>query len=104
MTVVANKIKTKGVSIFNTLFEKFSEIIINMRGKNKYFVVPFDEYEAYRAYKLDMAHQEVLQEISEGKYHSDTQRHFDMFDEALKDVWDKICKSYEKKAVIFKKT
>ena len=83
---MANEVKTKGVSLFDTLFEKFSEIIINVRGKNKYFVVPFDEYEAYRAYKLDVAHKEVMQEINVGKYHSDTQRHFDLLDEALKDV------------------
>ena len=86
MTVMANEVKTKGVSLFDTLFEKFSEIVINVRGKNKYFVVPFEEYEAYRAYKLDVAHKEVMQDIAEGKYHSDTQKHFDILDEALKDV------------------
>ena len=83
---MANEVKTKGVSYFDTLFEKFSEIIINVRGKNKYVVVPFDEYEAYRNYKLDMAHKEVMQDIADGKYHNSTQKHFDNIEEALKDV------------------
>jgi hypothetical protein len=83
---MANDIKTKGVSIFDTLFEKFSEVIISVRGKNKYFVIPFDEYEEYRAYKLDMAHKEVMENISNGEYHTSTKKHFDRLKEALKDV------------------
>jgi len=84
--VMANEVKTKGVSLFDALFETFSEVVISVRGKNKYVVVPFEEYEAYRAYKLDIAHKEVMQNIADGKYHSDTQKHFDMLDDALKDV------------------
>ncbi len=86
MTIMANEVKTKGVSVFDTLLEKFSEVIINVRGKNKYCVIPFDEYEAYRAYKLDMAHKEVMEDIEKGKYHNSTQKHFDSIKEALKDV------------------
>ena len=86
MIIMANEVKTKGVSVFDTLFQKFSEVIINVRGKNKYFVIPFDEYEEYRAYKLDIAHKEVMQDISEGKYHSNTKKHFDTIEEALNDA------------------
>ena len=86
MTIMANEVKTKGVSVFETLLEKFSEVIINVRGKNKYCVIPFDEYEGYRAYKLDMAHKEVMDNIAKGKYHSSTKKHFDRIKEALSDV------------------
>ena len=86
MTIMANDIKTKGVSIFDTMFEKFSEVIISVRGKNKYCVIPFDEYEGYRAYKLDLAHKEVMQNIADGEYHTSTQKHFDTLKEALRDV------------------
>jgi len=86
MTIMANEVKTKGVSYFDKLFEKFSEIIISVRGKNKYFVVPFEEYEAYRAYKLDIAHKEVMQDIADGKYHTNTQKHFDTIEKALEDA------------------
>ena len=86
MTIMANEVKTKGVSVFDTLLEKFSEVIINVRGKNKYCVIPFDEYEAYRVYKLDMAHKEVMEDIEKGKYHNNPQKHFDSIKEALKDV------------------
>ena len=84
MTIMANEVKTKGVSIFDTLLKSFSEVIINVRGKNKYCVIPYSEYEAYRSYKLDMAHKEVMEDISKGNYHSDLQKHFDTIDAALK--------------------
>jgi len=86
MTIMANEIKIKGVSLFDTLFEKFSEVIISVRGKNKYCVIPYEEYEQYRAYKLEIAHQEVMENIANGEYHSSTKKHLDTLKEALKDV------------------
>jgi len=83
MTITANEVKTKGVSVFDTMIDKFNEVVINVRGKNKYCVIPFEEYEAYRAYKLDMAHKEVMKDIEEGNYHSDVQKHLDTIEEAL---------------------
>ena len=84
MTVTANEVKTKGVSIFDYMFERFNEVVINVRGQNKYCVIPFEEYEDYRAYKLDLAHKEVMQDIEDGKYHTDTNRHFQEIEEAIK--------------------
>ena len=85
MTIMANDVKTKGVSIFDTLLERFSEVIINVRGKNKYCVIPYAEYEAYRSYKLDIAHKEAMTDIANGNYHSDVQKHLDTIEAALKD-------------------
>lgn len=86
MTIMANEVKIKGVSIFDTMLEKFSEIIISVRGQNKYCVIPYEEYEAYRAYKLDMAHKEVMENIANGEYHNSTKKHFDTIKEALGNV------------------
>jgi len=83
---MANDVKTKGVSYFDTLFEKFSEIIISVRGKNKYVVVPFEEYEAYRTYKLETAYNQAMEEIEENKFHNSIQKHFDTIEKALEDV------------------
>jgi len=86
MTIMANEVKTKGVSIFDNLLEQFSEVIINVRGKNKYCVIPFDEYEGYRTYKLDIAHKEVIQNIEKGNYHTNTKKHFNTIKEAIGNV------------------
>lgn len=44
MVVMANEVKTKGVSLFDKLFEKDDEVIINVRGKNKYVVIDIERY------------------------------------------------------------
>jgi hypothetical protein len=85
MTIMANEVKTKGVSIFDTLLKTFSEVIINVRGKNKYCVIPYSEYEAYRSYKLDIAHKEVMKDIANGNYHNNLQKHFDNIETSLND-------------------
>ncbi|BAS67684.1 prevent-host-death protein [Bathymodiolus septemdierum thioautotrophic gill symbiont] len=84
MNITANEVKTKGVSVFDTMFEKFNEVLINVRGKNKYCVIPFEEYEEYRAYQLDKAHKEVMQDLKEGKYHTSVGQHIDSIKLAIK--------------------
>jgi len=86
MIVMANEVKMKDVSIFDVMFEKFSEVIISVRGKNRYCVIPFDEYEEYRMYKLEKASEKVMQDIKDEKYHTDTQKHFDTIEKALNNV------------------
>jgi len=68
MTVMANEIKTKGVSIFDSLLDKAEEIIINVRGKNKYVVVDIERYKELRALELDKAYQDSMKDIKEGRY------------------------------------
>ena len=85
MTVTASEVKAKGVSLFEKLLDGFGEVIINVRGKDKYCVIPFEEYEAYRAYKIEQAHKEVMKDIEKGNYHTDTNRHFASIEEAIKD-------------------
>ena len=84
MTVTANEVKTKGVSLFDHMFKKFNEVVINVRGQNKYCVIPFKEYEEYRAYKLDIAHKEVIQDLKDDKYHASLSKHFEEIEQAIK--------------------
>ncbi len=86
MTINANEVKTKGVSLFDKILEKFDEVVISVRGKKKYCVIPFDEYEEYRAYKLDKAYKEVIEDIENGRYHTDVKKHFDTIEKAIGDV------------------
>ncbi len=68
MTIMANDIKTKGVSLFDSLLEKAEEIIINVRGKNKFVVVDIERYKHLRALELDKAYLDTMQNISDNKY------------------------------------
>jgi len=75
MTVTANDVKQRGVSLFGELLEKFDEIVIGVRGKKKYVVMDIERYKTLRALELDDAYQEVMQEVERGEYHSDVNKH-----------------------------
>jgi PHD/YefM family antitoxin component YafN of YafNO toxin-antitoxin module len=75
MTVTANEVKQRGVSIFDELLDKFSEVIITLRGKKKYVVMDFERYNQLREAELELAYQEVMKDYEEGNYHTDIKRH-----------------------------
>jgi len=68
MTVTANEIKKSGVSIFDKLLSKVDELVINVRGKDKYVVIDIQRYKAFRESELDLAHMKVMQDIKDEKY------------------------------------
>lgn len=68
MMVSANDIKTKGVTLLDKLFESVSEVIINVRGKNKYVVIDIERYKQLRELELDRLYDETMQEIKEGHF------------------------------------
>jgi prevent-host-death family protein len=72
MTVSANEVKTKGVSLFSNLLEKFDELIINVRGKDKFVVLDIERYKELRANELDVAYMQTMQDIKEKNYKTQT--------------------------------
>lgn len=78
MIINANEVKTKGVSIFANLLEKFDELIINVRGKNQYVVLDIERYKELRANELDLAYLKSLQDIEKGNFKvQSAQEHID---------------------------
>ena len=85
MTIMVNEIKTKGVSLFDSLLEKAEEIIINVRGKNKFVVVDIERYKYLRALELDRAYLDAMQNIKDGKSQTlDTPQKLDFYLSELK--------------------
>lgn len=68
MVISANDVKTKGVTIFSSLLEKFDELIINVRGKNKYVVLDIERYKELRENELDLAYMKTMKDIEKGNY------------------------------------
>lgn len=68
MTISANEVKTKGVTLFANLLEKFDELVINVRGRDKFVVIDIDRYKELRANELDLAHIKTMQDINNGNY------------------------------------
>jgi len=68
MTVTANDVKQRGVSLFGELLEKFDEIVVNVRGKQKYVVMDVERYKKLRTLELDNAYREVMEDYKNGDY------------------------------------
>ena len=50
-TITANELKTKGVTILNDEPADGTEVIITVRGKNKYVILPIEKYNYLRESK-----------------------------------------------------
>ena len=72
MIISANDVKTKGVTFLGKLLKNADELIINVRGKNKYVVLDIERYEAFRRQELDLAHLLAMQDAKEGRYKAQT--------------------------------
>ena len=66
--ITANELKTKGVSVLNGESTNGSEIIITVRGKNKYVVLPIEKYNYLRECELETALLETKRDLKEGKF------------------------------------
>ena len=67
-TITANELKTKGVSILNDETTDGTEVIITVRGKNKFVVLPIEKYNYLRECELEAALLESKRDIKEGKF------------------------------------
>lgn len=72
MVINATEVKIKGVSIFENLLNKFDELIINVRGKDKYVVLDIERYKKFRENELDIAYIKAQQDIKAGNYKEQT--------------------------------
>ncbi|WP_019895543.1 hypothetical protein [Hydrogenovibrio halophilus] len=68
MIVNANDVKTKGVSFLGKMLQKADELVINVRGKNKYVVLDIERYQAFRQNELDLAYLQAMQDKQAGNY------------------------------------
>lgn len=66
-TITANELKTKGISILNDETSEGDEVIITVRGKNKFVILPMEKYNYLRGCELEAALNESKKDIKEGK-------------------------------------
>ena len=66
--ITANELKTKGITILDAKTSDDFEVIITVRGKSKYVVLPIEKYNYLRECELDAALSEVKKDIKDGKF------------------------------------
>ncbi len=86
MTIPASEVKQKGVSIFDDFLQKSDEVIINVRGKDKYVVLDIERYKRFREHELDLAYMQTMQDLKEAKFKTQSAKeHIDEIFSELED-------------------
>lgn len=67
MTIMANDLKTRGVTLLEEALQQDDEVIISVRGKSKYVVMDLAHYNYLRECELEAALIETHKEIQEGR-------------------------------------
>jgi prevent-host-death family protein len=65
--ITANELKTKGVTILDAETADGSEVIITIRGKRRFVVVPIEKYNYLRECELEAALLESQKDLKEGR-------------------------------------
>ncbi|MBE8190384.1 MAG: prevent-host-death protein [Candidatus Thioglobus sp.] len=85
MSITANQVKTKGVSVFDNALKRDGEAIIEVHGKSKYVVLDIERYNDFRANELDILYIQTLQDLKNGDYKTQTApQHIQYVDDLLK--------------------
>jgi len=66
-TVTANELKTRGISSLDEGLKGQPELMITVRGKEKYVVLKLEQYHYLREMELEAALLEARQDIANGK-------------------------------------
>jgi PHD/YefM family antitoxin component YafN of YafNO toxin-antitoxin module len=72
MTITANELKVKGVTIIDDIVNENESAIITVRGKEKYIVLKMEDYNKLREMELDAAIRESQEDIAAGRFHKDS--------------------------------
>ena len=67
-TLTANDLKTKGISAVEACLKEDEEVIISVRGKERYVIVDIEKYARMREYELASALQEARADIDAGRF------------------------------------
>jgi len=71
-TLTANELKTRGISAVEIRLKDEDEVIISVRGKDRYVVMDMEKYTRLREYELDMALQEAKADVAAGRYRAES--------------------------------
>lgn len=67
-TITANQLKTKGISAIESNLDNQSELVITVRGIEKFVVMDMQHYNYLRECELDTALHETKSEYLSGKF------------------------------------
>ena len=66
--LTANELKTRGISAVESHLKEDEEVIISVRGKDRYVVMDIQKYTRLREYELAGALHEAKADVEAGRY------------------------------------
>jgi len=66
-SITANELKTKGVTVVENALQSDDEVIITVRGKDKYVIIDMNKYNKLRDYELEIALLEARADVAKGR-------------------------------------
>ena len=85
MVIPANDLKIKGVSIIETMLKRLDEVLISIRGKNRFVVIDMNRYNYLRECELEKALRDAQEDIANGCSRVlSSEEHFKELDNALR--------------------
>jgi PHD/YefM family antitoxin component YafN of YafNO toxin-antitoxin module len=70
--LTANELKTRGISAMDERLDAGEDVIISVRGKEKYVVMSLDKYNQLRELELEMALREARADYAAGRVVSES--------------------------------
>lgn len=67
MIISANEIKTKGISLIEKIFSRYSEVYVSVRGKKRFVILPLEMYETLKEAELDRLIKETEEDYKAGR-------------------------------------
>jgi prevent-host-death family protein len=71
-TITANQLKTKGISAIERNLSDDQELVITVRGREKFVVMDMQHYNHLRECELDAALREIKADYKTGRYVSES--------------------------------
>lgn len=81
--ITANQLKTRGVKIFDEYLNDKEEVAVSVHGKVKYVVMSVEQYDRMRAIELNHAYLIAKQEIANGAFSNDLEKHLEIVEQQL---------------------
>ena len=81
-SITANELKTRGISIVEERMKREEEVIISVRGKDRFVVLSLEKYARLREHELDLAVQEARADYETGRVVTES------VDEHMKRIFD----------------
>lgn len=71
MTITANDLKVKGVTLIDSVVKENDGAVITVHGKEKYIILKIEDYNRMRELELEAAILQSKSDIAAGRFYTD---------------------------------